>query len=150
MNRTTDWELPGNEPDRISGDRRHDKRYEIALDAKWKLIRRRKVLDTGTGRTVDLSSGGILIDAGRPLPVGLNLELSVIWPVMLHNVAPLQLVISGKIVRAKGKQAAIRMIQHEFRTIGVPTEHRAVLAAAARSPLAFLGGNQGTMILEKP
>jgi PilZ domain len=150
MNRTTDWELPGNEPDKISGDRRRDKRYEIALEARWKLIRRRKVLDTGTGRTIDLSSGGILIEAERPLPVGLNLELSITWPVMLHNMAPLQLVASGRIVRAKGRQAAIRMIQHEFRTLGVPSEHRAVLAAATRTPLAFMGESRGNMTLGKP
>ena len=142
MNRMMEWELPSNEPDKIAGDRRRDKRYEIGLDVRWKLIRRRKVLDTGVGRTMDLSSGGALIDAGRPLPPGLNMELSITWPVLLHNVAPLQLVISGKIVRAKGTHAAIRMVQHEFRTAGVPSEHRTVLAAAVRTPLAFAGGNR--------
>ena len=146
MNRGTDWELPGNETDKISGDRRRDKRYDIALEARWKLIRRRRVLDTGTGRTVDLSSSGILLEAERPLPVGLNLELSITWPVMLHNVAPLQLVVTGRIVRAKGRQVAIRMVQHEFRTIGIPTEQRAVLAAAARTPLASLKDRAGVVV----
>ena len=138
MNRTTDWEVPNNEPDKISGDRRRDKRYEIDLEVKWKLIRRRKVLDTGTGRTMDISSGGLLLEAERPLPVGLNLELSITWPVMLHNVAPLQLVVSGRIVRARGKQVAVRMVQHEFRTLGVPAEHRSNVTSTLRTPLAFL------------
>jgi c-di-GMP-binding flagellar brake protein YcgR len=133
----SDWELSAPESDKISGDRRRDKRYEICLDAKWKLIRRRKVLDTGIGRTLDMSSGGLLLETERPLPLGLNLELSVTWPVMLHNVAPLQLVISGRIVRAKGKHVAVRMMQHEFRTMGVSSEHRTAPAPGARTPMAF-------------
>jgi hypothetical protein len=142
MNRMIEWELPSHEPDKIAGDRRRDKRYEINLEVRWKLIRRRRVLDAGMGRTIDFSSGGVLIDAGRPLPPGLNMELSIMWPVLLHNVAPLQLVVSGRIVRAKGMQVAIRMVQHEFRTAGVPNENRPALAAAGRTPLAFMGGNR--------
>jgi hypothetical protein len=150
MSRSTDWETPSNEPEKIAGDRRRDKRYEISLDVRWKLIRRRKVLDNGVGRTMDLSSGGMLIDAGRPLPVGLNLELSITWPVLLHNVAPLQLVVTGRIVRARGSQAAIKMVQHEFRTIGVPTEGRTSMSGTTRTPVPFLGGSsRETMGLAK-
>ena len=122
----------------IAGDRRDDRRYDIQLDLRWKLIRRKRVLETGTGRTLDLSSGGILFETDRPLPVGLNVELSVAWPVMLHNVASMQLVISGRIVRAAGQRTAIQMTQHEFRTMGVPTEHRNVLAIASRTPVTLL------------
>ncbi len=119
------WEEKIEKPDSIAGDRRSDRRYAIGLDLRWKLIRRRRVLDSGTGRTVDLSSGGILIETERTLPVGLNVELSVAWPVMLHNVAPMQLVIAGRIVRTAGRQAGIRMIQHEFRTAGLSAEQKA-------------------------
>src|SRR4051812_4237090 len=93
-------EIKSNEA--INGDRRYDRRYGIALELKWKLVRRRKVLDTGTGSTLDLSSGGILFDAGRQLPVGLNVELSIAWPALLHNTAPMQLVVAGRIVRTNG------------------------------------------------
>src|SRR4051812_11611824 len=106
--------------DAIAGDRRQDRRYGGHLDVKWKLIRRRRVLETGSGKTVDLSSGGLLFDPGRHLPEGLNVEISITWPVLLHNVAPLQLVVSGRIVRSNGRSVAVRTVQHEFRTIGVP------------------------------
>ena len=122
------------EQEGISGDRRIDKRYQLQLDLKWKLIRRRKVQDTGSGQTIDVSSGGILFDASRPMPVGLNVELSIAWPVLLHNVAPMQLVVSGRIIRSVGSQVAIRITQHEFRTVGVPADHRQVLANANRTP----------------
>jgi hypothetical protein len=122
------------ESDAIGGDRRQDRRYQLQLELKWKLIRRRRVLDTGTGQTVDISSGGFLFDAGRHLPDGLNVELSVAWPVLLHNVAPIQLVATGKVVRANGRHVAIQIIQHEFRTTGSPAEHRGMRAAAAPNP----------------
>src|SRR5262249_967671 len=112
------WPEQNQSAEVIRGDRRYDRRYGIALEVRWKLVRRRKVLDSGTGRTVDLSSGGILFDAGRQLPVGLNVELSIAWPALLHNVAPMQLAVSGRIVRTHGNRTAIHMNQHEFRTVG--------------------------------
>jgi hypothetical protein len=126
------------EPESIAGERRSDRRYGLQLELRWRLIRRRRVLDTGMGRTLDLSSGGILFDPGRRMPEGLNVELSISWPVLLHDVAPLQLVVSGRIVRSRGNQTAVRMVQHEFRTVGIPADHRGVLAAAARTPSALL------------
>jgi hypothetical protein len=107
----------------IAGDRRSDRRYEVTLDLRWKLIRRRTVLHTGEGQTLDLSSGGIMFDARRPLPVGLDVELSIVWPILLNNTAPMQLVVSGRIVRCTGNCVALRMVQHEFRTIGAAVEH---------------------------
>jgi hypothetical protein len=124
----------------IAGDRRYDKRYHLQLELRWKLIRRRKIQDTGAGRTIDLSSGGVLFEASRPLPEGLNVELSIAWPVLLHNVAPMQLVVSGKIVRSAGGYTAILINAHEFRTVGVPSDHRQALASAARGPLLVGSG----------
>ena len=121
----------------IAGDRRTDRRYEVALDLRWKLIRRRKVLHTGEGQTVDLSSGGILFDPRRPLPVGLDVELSIAWPILLNNTAPMQLVVTGRIVRCNGNQVAIRMVQHEFRTLGTaPDQARGPVPA--KSPILMM------------
>jgi hypothetical protein len=125
--------------DVIAGDRRADRRYDIRLELRWKLVRRRRILDSGVGYTLDFSSGGILIDAGRHLPAGLNIELSISWPVLLHNVAAMQLAVSGRIVRAEQSRIAVRMVQHEFRTIASPPEHRGVAAVAARA--SFLTSN---------
>jgi hypothetical protein len=131
-NGTTIKSLPDNEPSWILRDRRRDKRYPIELETRWKLIRGREVLFDGSGRTVDLSSSGILIAADRHLPAGMHLEISIAWPAMLHHVAPLQLVASGKIVRSQGTLVAIRMIQHEFRTVGTASGHRSKRPAELR------------------
>jgi hypothetical protein len=118
----------------IGGERRSDRRYDMQLELRWKLVRRRRVIDNGVGYTFDLSSGGIRFHAGRELPVGLNVDLAVSWPVRLHNVAPMQLAVQGKIVRSGDGWAAIRTVQHEFRTMGIPSEHRGVLASITRTP----------------
>lgn len=109
----------------IGGDRRFDRRYGLQLELRWKLIRRKKIQDAGTGRTIDLSSGGVLFDATRPLPAGINVELSISWPVLLHNVAPMQLVVSGRVVRSTGPHAAVQITQHEFRTVGLSADRQA-------------------------
>jgi hypothetical protein len=132
------WERHSAAADGISGDRRRDRRYQLRLDLWWKLIRRRRVLDTGIGHTVDLSSGGILFDDGRTLPEGLNVELSLMWPVLLHNVAPMQLVVLGRIKRTAGRRIAIQTVQHEFRTAGVSAEHRNVVVVPTRNNPAIL------------
>ncbi|MGD0500330.1 MAG: PilZ domain-containing protein [Bryobacteraceae bacterium] len=141
------WDEPKGEVDRIAGDRRRDRRYELRLDMRWKLLRRRRVLDQGAGRTLDLSSSGILFESGRELPTGFTVELSVTWPVLLHNVAPLQLVAAGRIVRTDGGRAAIRMAQHEFRTMAISGDQRRTPVAAAMKlngdPTRFFAGGMG-------
>ena len=125
-----------NEAEKIGGERRSDRRYDINLNVRWKLIRRRRVLDSGTGKTLDVSSGGLLIETDRELPSGLNIELSIAWPVLLHNVAPLQLVVAGRVVRTTGQRVGVRMVQHEFRTVSMPPERRAELQMIPRNGMA--------------
>ena len=143
------WDLESKATESIAGDRRSDRRYPILLDLRWKLIRRRKVLDSGTGRTLDLSRGGIRFESSRPLPAGLNVELSVAWPVLLHNVAPMQLVVEGRIVRSEGGRIAVRMTQHEFRTLGVSASHCGVPSPAARTHAPFLAAIRGVASFAK-
>ena len=109
----------------IGGDRRAERRYGLELDIQWKVLHRRRVLDTGTGRTRDLSSHGILFETGRALPVGSYVEAAVSWPARLHGVAPLKLTAAGRVVRSDMGGTAIRMVQHEFRTVGGPAQRLA-------------------------
>ena len=102
----------------IGGDRRGERRYELDLEIQWKLLHRRRTLDSGTGRTLDLSSHGVLFETGRALPRGAHIEASVCWPARLHGLANLKLLAAGRVVRSEAGVTAIRMVQHEFRTAG--------------------------------
>jgi hypothetical protein len=98
----------------IAHDRRVDRRYDLKLELCWNLMRGQRVIARGTGTSVNLSSGGILFDAGRTLPLGFNVELFISWPVLLHDTVPLQLTVSGRILRISGTCAAIRMVHHHI------------------------------------
>ena len=143
------WDLESKATESIAGDRRSHRRYPILLDMRWKLIHRKRVLDTGTGRTLDLSRGGIRFETSRPLPAGLNVQLAVAWPVLLHNKAPMQLVVQGRIVRSEDGRIAIRMTQHEFRTVGMPANHCSAPSPATRPRVPFLAAANGMASLAK-
>ena len=131
------WDRETKAPEQIAGDRRVDRRYPTLLDLRWKLLHRKHVLDAGEGSTLDLSSGGVRFESGRALPEGFTVELAISWPALLHNITPMQLVVQGRIVRSEGGQIAIRMIQHEFRTLRMPAAHCA--APSKPFPAAFNG-----------
>jgi len=133
-----EWAGEAEKTESINGDRRRDRRYGIHLDLRWKLIRRRRVLETGVGQTVDLSSGGILFVSGHTLPVGLNVELAITWPVLLRNEAPMQLIVAGRIVRTSESGTAVEMVQHEFRTMSTASEQRGRQGSTPPSPSMLL------------
>jgi hypothetical protein len=73
-------------------------------------------VETGSGRTIDMSSSGLSFTADRPLLVGQNLDVSIDWPARLDDDVQLQVVVSGVVVRTTGAVIALRIERHEFRT----------------------------------
>jgi PilZ domain len=123
--------------ERIGGDRRSARRYYMGLELRWSLLDGNKLLDSGAGRTVEVSSGGVLFKAGRTLPVGLRVELSIAWPVRLQGTALLQLRMAGRIVRTDGDRVALETTHHEFRTAGPRPEQPGRLTMASGLPFRF-------------
>jgi hypothetical protein len=104
------------EPHRI--DQRANRRYPISLEIEYKLFRKGRLEHLGLGRTLNVSSGGVLFEAGESLPTGSVVEILMHWPFMLEGVCPLKLVIHGNVVRSDTKGVAVRTKHHEFRTAG--------------------------------
>jgi hypothetical protein len=99
-------------------DQRLHQRYPIALDVEYRLLSRGRVERLGSGRTLNISSGGVLIEVHDPMPSGGPIELVMHWPFLLEGVCPLKLVMRGRIVRSDGRAIAIKAKHHEFRTAG--------------------------------
>jgi hypothetical protein len=105
-------------PQSIPGDRRANRRYAVALKLRYTVIRGKRVLDTGNGITIDMSSGGISFTCDRVLQRGAVAELHIEWPFLLQNAHRLKLVIAGRIVRSGAREAVVRSSRHEFHVTG--------------------------------
>ncbi len=100
-------------------DRRASDRFPIERDVRYRVLAKRNPEEAGTGKTVNMSSAGVLFTTEKPLLPGRRLELAVSWPAQLNNKCPLKLVARGKVVRTEPGRAAIEIQQYEFRTAGV-------------------------------
>ena len=100
--------------------RRLVRRFPIDVELEYKLISRGHVVETGQGRTVNISSGGILFESRCALPPGMFIELSIAWPARLRNTVALKLHATGLTVRGHGKFTAVTIRRHMFRTTGTP------------------------------
>lgn len=99
-------------------DRRSTDRFPIEREVKFRLLGRRYGEETGAGKTVNLSSGGVLIRTDRMLIPGKKLEMAVSWPAQLDQRCALKLVARGRVVRSRQGEVAVELQQHEFRTVG--------------------------------
>jgi hypothetical protein len=107
-------------------DQRANGRYPIALDVQYKLLRGDRVISMGSGKTLNISSGGVLLETDQPLPPSGVVELAIQWPFLLREVCSLKLVVRGRIVRRdhETKATAVRNESHEFRTAGIRSSRR--------------------------
>ena len=101
-----------------SDDRRSSHRLPIERDVRYKVLAGKGVTQTGMGKTLNMSSGGVLFTTEGPLPQGERVELSVSWPAQLNHTLPLKLVAMGRLVRCENSQAAIVIERYEFKTQG--------------------------------
>lgn len=115
----------------ILGDRRSDRRYDLRLPMRYKLLRGRRVLHEGTGYTSNVGRGGIAFTAGRFLPSGLAIEISIQWPVLLRGHESIELRVGGRIARSDGEDAAVRANWFDF----VRTESTATVQPYAETAI---------------
>lgn len=99
-------------------DRRASQRFPIEEEVCYKVRVNKNQLLIGKGKTVNISSRGILFTTEHGLEPGLRVEISVNWPAQLNGDCPLKLVASGKIVRVEADRAAVQIDRYEFRTRG--------------------------------
>jgi hypothetical protein len=100
-------------------DRRTSNRMPIEREVRYRVLGGKKtVKQTGVGKTLNMSSGGVLFTTESELPEGERVELAVSWPAQLNDTLPLKLVAMGRLVRTEETQAAISIERYEFKTRG--------------------------------
>ena len=103
------------EPD----ERRFHNRYPISLEVEYTLLNGVHIEHLGYGRTVNVSSKGILFEADNALPAGRSIQLAMKWPFLLDGECALRLHVRGIVIRSDTKYAAVQTAHYEFRTVGV-------------------------------
>ena len=99
-------------------ERRAKKRFRIEQDVRYKMLYGQRVAETGAGKTTNISSGGVCFTTDNMLSIGIPVELSMNWPVLLNQSCALKLMIYGCVIRSSEKGAAISIERYEFRTQG--------------------------------
>jgi hypothetical protein len=99
-------------------ERRIKRRFEIEQEVRYKMLYGQRIAETGSGKTMNISSGGIWFSTENMLTTGMPVELSMNWPVLLNDSCPMKLMIYGCVVRSSDKGAAVAIERYEFRTQG--------------------------------
>ena len=102
-------------------ERRTKRRFQIDQEVKYKMLYGQRIAETGVGKTLNISSGGVWFTTENMLTSGMPVELSMSWPVLLNDSCPMKLMIYGCVVRSNGKGAAVAIERYEFRTQGSRT-----------------------------
>ncbi len=104
----------------VQGDRerRSKRRFQIEQEVKYKMLYGQRIAETGTGRTLSISSSGVWFTTESMLTSGLPVELSMNWPVLLNDYCPMKLMIYGCVIRSDERGAAVAIERYEFRTQG--------------------------------
>jgi hypothetical protein len=88
-------------------------------EVRYKVLgRKRSVQKVGSGKTLNMSRGGVLFTTESTLVKGELVVLAVSWPALLNGVQPLKLVAQGPVVRIEEKRAAIAIERYEYKTCG--------------------------------
>ena len=97
-------------------DRRGADRFPIEREVRYKVLNKKNTDEAGNGRTLNMSSNGVLFTSEHMLLPGKRMELAISWPAQLNNKTPLKLVARGRVIRYDDGRAAMEIQQYEFRT----------------------------------
>jgi hypothetical protein len=96
-------------------DRRQSSRFPIEREARYKTLNHHSEVFAGIGKTLNISSSGVLFTSDHELPLGTAIEVSISWPAKLNEKCLLDLVTRGRVARYSEGQVAVQIEQYKFR-----------------------------------
>lgn len=95
-------------------ERRAANRYETSLPLRFRLLTPGATVIGGNGITCDMSSNGILFDAGTTVDNGAAIEMHIEWPALFNGNARMVLLVLGNVIRTDGPRAAVEIIYYDL------------------------------------
>src|SRR5690349_6564701 len=105
--RSMDSALRRTKPDSIA-DRRGSRRFPFDEQVAYRFFQGRLIVE-GTGKAINMSSGGLLFTTRDRLPEGHKVQVTVNWPAQLDGGCRLKVVATGRVLRAYAHTAAVRI-----------------------------------------
>jgi|ERR1041384_4542277 len=104
-------------------ERRTKARFPFRRQMRYKVLHNNgATLISGNGQTLDISSAGIAFVIEGQVAADAYVELSISWPVLLHNDCPMQLIVFGRMLRSEAGRSVCSIDKYEFRTRGRVTQ----------------------------
>ena len=108
--------------DVLAGERRRNRRFHLRLPIHYRVSLKGEPPRSGSGMTLEMSTTGLSFRSRRALPVGAHVELVVDWPAKFRDAYPIDLQITGFVVRSENGRTAVRMTSHKFRVESAPAQ----------------------------
>lgn len=97
-----------------SQERRKYNRYPLALPIRYRVTPRNAPPLAGGGTTCDISPSGISFLCRETLPVGSHIEMVAQWPGRAAGRYPLDLRMTGFVIRSNQAGAAVCVTSHKL------------------------------------
>jgi len=91
----------------LDHEKRRKKRFSIDHEVRYRTLAGQRIVETGMGRTINISSSGACFTSEKRLPIGTSVELSINWPVLLEDDCPMKLMLQGCVIRSSSNDVAI-------------------------------------------
>jgi hypothetical protein len=110
------------DPKNLQPERRASQRFSIERRIRYRAVSHSSIGISGSGRTVNMSSVGMLIATDFGLSVGCRIEVEVDGPFQVDNQVYWKLIVTGSVVRSETRAiplVCLKISGHEFRTTRV-------------------------------
>jgi hypothetical protein len=108
------WKLECDVDVNLRQERRKCKRFPLAFPIRYRVTQRNGPPLTGGGTTCDISLAGIGFLCREELPVGSHIEMVARWPVKPAGRCPLDLQMTGFVVRSSPGYTAAIVTSHKL------------------------------------
>jgi c-di-GMP-binding flagellar brake protein YcgR len=103
-------------------ERRQNARYDLRFPLHYHVSQKGVISRSGSGLTADISTTGVSFRCRKPLPEGAHVEMVIDWPAKYGDLYPVDLLITGFVVRSDAARTAVRMTSKKFRVASAPEQ----------------------------
>ena len=99
----------------VPPERRTHRRYDLKIPLRYRAINGPLPAPWKPGRMLNMSAGGLLVEASEHLPEGARLELAMDWTGLYHGRQAMRLFLLATVTRSGARRAGLRILSHRFR-----------------------------------